>query len=82
MIGDGFFAGDEYLQSNALVLFLMTFLLLLALPFTFGLVSLLLIQVFNFATGMTTMERLGSASHRLRRFAFVDQIEEAASLEQ
>lgn len=28
------------------------------------------------------MERLGSVSHRMRRFAFIDQIEEAASLEQ
>ena len=31
---------------------------------------------------MTTMERLGSVSHRMRRFTFVDEIEEAAQQEE
>ena len=61
-----------------MVFFFMTLLLLMACLFTFGLLSLLTMQVKNFFTGMTTMERLGAPSHRNRKFTFVDEIEEFA----
>ena len=75
---NGFFAGNKFSHSNFLVFFFMTLLLLMACLFTFGLLSLLVMQVKNFFTGMTTMERLGAPSHRNRKFTFVDEIEEFA----
>ena len=76
----GFFAGSQNSHSNLLVFFFMTLLLLMACLFTFGLLSLLLMQVKNFFTGMTTMERLGAPGHRNRKFTFVDEIEEFAQM--
>ena len=75
---DGFFAGSQYSHSNLLVFFFMTLLLMMACLFTFGLLSLLTMQIKNFISGMTTMERLGAPSHRNRKFTFVDEVEEFA----
>ena len=62
--------------DEILVIFFTTTLLVLAAPFTFGLVMLWLIQLLNFCSGMTTMERMGAASHRNRTFSFVERIVE------
>ena len=72
----GYFANSETEANHFIVFTGMTFLFLLASPFLFGLVTLWLIQMKNFCTGMTTLERLGSAQHRTRNFAFVEHIRE------
>ena len=78
----GFFGDNDVTASNIFVAFFMSLLFCLALPFIFGLLSLCLVQLVNFCSGLTTMERLGSLNHRTRRFTFVEQIEErVATLE-
>ena len=64
--------------SDILVVFFVTLLLALAAPFTMGLLTLWIVQLRNFCAGMTTMERMGSASHRNRSFSFVETIMEVA----
>lgn len=65
--------------NDVLVIFFVTILLVLAAPFTFGLIMLWLVQLRNFCLGMTTMERMGSEAHRNRVFSFVEQIVEVAN---
>ena len=69
---DGLFGPNDNTASNGLVAFVMSLLFCLGLPFYFGLLSLLLVQLTNFCSGMTTMERLGNANYRARRFTFVE----------
>ena len=64
--------------DDILVIFFATLLLFLAAPFTLGLFTLWIIQLRNFCSGMTTMERIGSPSHRNRSFSFVERILETA----
>ena len=77
MEGGGFFTTAA---GEALVVFLVTFLLLLDTPFVYGLGVLWITQVINFCSGMTSMERLGSSSHRNRHFNYVEQIRETATM--
>lgn len=60
------------IYDDILVIFFATLLLFLAAPFTLGLITLWIIQLRNFCAGMTTMERIGSESHRNRTFSFVE----------
>jgi len=77
MLSGGFFASSEHLESHVVVIFAMTMLLLLAAPFTFGLVTLWLVQMRNFCAGMTTLERYGSVQQRHRNYSYVQQIRDA-----
>ena len=63
----------EHRESNVLVFFFMILVLCLAMPFTVGLLTLWVVQMRNFCTGMTTMERLGGHG-RQRSFSYVEEI--------
>ena len=73
---EGFFGGSIHPSSNALVLFVMSILIIIAGIFTSGLLILLVTQLQNFCAGRTSMERLTSGSHRVRKFNFIDQMTE------
>ena len=68
---DGYF-GSAQTHSNFIVILCMAGILLVGVTFTFGLLQLLVIQLRNFCTGMTTMERMGSAGNRSRRQIFAE----------
>ena len=68
----GYFMELNHPGSNGLLLFFNIFLFIQATPFLNGLVLLWYIQLCNFISGMTTMERMGAASNRDRRYEFVD----------
>ena len=71
---NGFFNAIGHHESNILVLFLMTLIFLLSSVFSYGLFMLMVVQLRNFCVGMTTMERLGSAQVRNRRFSFAESL--------
>ena len=81
MLPGGFFFTSIHQESNVLVVFFMALILLLAAPFTFGLVTLWLVQMRNFCTGMTTMERMGSLNNR-RNYSYVEQVRETMEEEE
>ena len=57
---DDFFASPAHPASNGLVLFFMLLVLMCAVPFVFGIIMLFIVQLLNFCSGMTTLERIGS----------------------
>ena len=73
----GYFSMNAVSGADGLVVFIMTFLLFLSLLFSFGLLILLKTQTLNLLTGMTTIERLGAASHRAtRRLSIMNSVDE------
>ena len=71
---EGFFGGSIHPSSNALVLFVMVTLVIVACVFTSGLLILLITQLQNFCAGRTSMERLTGAGQRVRKFNFIEQM--------
>ena len=50
--------------ANVVVILVMAVLLIICLPFCFGIIILLTVQTCNLLTGLTTLERLGSRANR------------------